>query len=273
MTCNSSDILKFSFIFADHTNLLYVDNNLKNLEKTFNKELAKESTWLTANKLTLNISRSNFVMFCPHQKKITYQPTINLFDNNSQHLVALECKTYLKYLGVLIDQHLSWKHHIDHIALRISKTVGIIARLCHHVLFSILCNLYRLLISPYLSYGVVAWVRAAKYLINKLLLLQKRAFRLTYFTDKQQHAISLFLKSNFLSIQMIYFEKTASLMYDISTNEAPSLIQQLFTKPGNVHSYGTRWATRGNYYVKCSRLEIKKIRFCVLAHFFGTVYL
>ena len=48
-----------------------------------------------------------------------------------------------------------------------------------------------------------------------------------YFTDKQQHAIPLFLKSNFLPIEMIYFEKTASLMYDISTNEAPSLIQQL----------------------------------------------
>ena len=146
------------------------------------------------------------------ENNIPYQPTIKLFDNNSQRLVALECKTYAKYLGVLIDQHLSWKHHIDHIALRISKTVGIIARLRHCVPFSILSNLYRSLILPYLSYGVVAWGRAAKYLINKLLLLQKRALRLMYFTDKQQHAIPLFLKSNFLPIQMIYFEKTASLM-------------------------------------------------------------
>ena len=82
-----------------------------------------------------------------------------------------------------------------------------------------------------------------------------------YFTDKQQHAIPLFLKSNFLSIQMIYFEKTASLMYDISTNEAPSLIQQLFTRAGNVHGYGTRSATSGNYYVKSSTLEIQKNSF------------
>ena len=258
--CNSSNILKF-YIFADDTNLLHADNNLKNLEKTFNKELAKVSSWLIANKLTLNISKSNFVIFRPYQKKITYQPTLKLFDNNSQRLVNLECKTYVKYLGVLIDQHLSWKHHIDHIALRISKTAGIIARLRHFVPFSILSNLYRSLILPYLSYGVVAWGRAAKYLINKLLLLQKRALRLMYFTDKQQHAIPLFLKSNFLPIQMIYFEKTASLMYDISTNEAPSLIQQLFTKAGNVHGYGTRSATSGNYYVKSSRLEIQKNSF------------
>ena len=66
--CNSSNILKF-YIFADDTNLLHADNNLKNLEKTFNKELAKVSSWLIANKLTLNISKSNFVIFRPHQKK------------------------------------------------------------------------------------------------------------------------------------------------------------------------------------------------------------
>ena len=60
---------------------------------------------------------------------------------------------------------------------------------------------------------------------------------------------------------MIYFEKTASLMYDISTNEAPSLIQQLFTKVGNVRGYGTRSVTTRNYYVKSSRLEIKKNSF------------
>ena len=121
---NSSKILNF-FIFADYTNLLHAHNTLKNLEKTSIKELAKVSSWLIASKLTLNISKSNFVIFRPNQKKITYHPTIKLSDNDSQRLVALECKTYVKYLGVLIDQHLSWKHHFDHIALRISKTVGI----------------------------------------------------------------------------------------------------------------------------------------------------
>ena len=74
---------------------------------------------------------------------------------------------------------------------------------------------------------------------------------------------------------MIYFEKTASLMYDISTNEAPSLIlnQQLFTKARNVHGYCTRSATRGNYYVKSSRLEIQKTCFRVPALVFATAYI
>ena len=59
-----------------------------------------------------------------------------------------------------------------------------------------------------------------------------------YFTDKQWHDIPLFLKSNFFPIQMIYFEKTASLTHDISTNIVTPLVQQLFTKAEDVHGYG-----------------------------------
>ena len=79
----------------------------------------------------------------------------------------------------------------------------------------------------------------------------------TYGCTLQINNSMLFLLclSPIFSHQMIYFEKTTSLMYDISTNEAPSLIQQLFTKAGNVHAYGTRSATRRNVYVKSSRLE------------------
>ena len=259
--CNSSNLLDF-FLFADDTNLLYVDRSLKNLEITVNKELAKVSDWLIANKLTLNIKKSNFVIFCPRQKKLTPQPTIKLFDSNSQRLVTLDCKNYVKYLGILIDDHLSWKYHIDHIATKISKTVGIIARLRHFVPFSILTNLYRSLILPYLSYGIVAWGRAAKSHISKLLILQNRALRLMHFADKQQHAIPFFLDSNFLPIQMVYFEKIASLMDDVSNRIVPVLIRKLFTKrEDDVHSYNIRSAYIGNFYVKSSRLETQKFPF------------
>ena len=59
---------KFLFyLFADDTNLLYADKNLKTLEETVNNELANVSNWLNANKLTLNAKKSNFVIFRPHQ--------------------------------------------------------------------------------------------------------------------------------------------------------------------------------------------------------------
>ena len=70
---NCSNKLNF-YLFADDTNMLYSDKNLKSLEKPVNTELNGLYYWLTANKLTLNIKKSNFVIFWPNQKKMLYQP-------------------------------------------------------------------------------------------------------------------------------------------------------------------------------------------------------
>ena len=60
--------------------------------------------WLTANKLTLNIKKSNFVIFSPAQRKFTYQPKIMIFDNEQNKNVALECKDRMwKNSGSCID--------------------------------------------------------------------------------------------------------------------------------------------------------------------------
>ena len=80
------------YLFADDTNLLYADKNLRTLELVVNSELHKVYEWLTANKLTLNIKKSNFIIFCPHQKKIDYQINLRIFDNDSQTFFAFRTK-------------------------------------------------------------------------------------------------------------------------------------------------------------------------------------
>ena len=67
---NSSEKLLF-YLFADDTNLLYADKNLKSLEKMVNNELVRVSDWLNANKLTLNAKKSNFVIFHPPLPRLT----------------------------------------------------------------------------------------------------------------------------------------------------------------------------------------------------------
>ena len=56
------------FLFADNTNLLFAEKSLKSLETVVNKELECVCDWLLANKLTLNIKKSNYVIFHPHRK-------------------------------------------------------------------------------------------------------------------------------------------------------------------------------------------------------------
>ena len=186
-----SEKLKF-FLFADDTSILYADKNLRSLELIVNQELCKLYDWLTANKLTLNIKKSNFVIFSPVQRKSTYQPKIMIFDNEQNKNVALECKEFIKYLGILIDSHLTWKHHIDHIAIKISRTIGLISKIRHFVPKHTLINIYRSLVASYLSYGLIVWGQACKSYLDKLFKLQKGALRYIYFSDRNQHAIPLF---------------------------------------------------------------------------------
>ena len=87
--------------------------------------------------------------------------------------IPLERKEYFKNLGIIIDCNLNWKHHINYIALKISKTAWMISKLRYYIPNHTLLDIYRSLILPYLTYGVVAWGNAAKVHIQKRLVLQK----------------------------------------------------------------------------------------------------
>ena len=103
---NASDKLAF-YLFADDTNLLFAHRNLKSLEKMVNEELMNVYDWLTANKLSLNVKKTNFVIFHPSQKRPNYKVNLKIYDNNRKKIIFLEPKDYVKYLGELIDSNLT----------------------------------------------------------------------------------------------------------------------------------------------------------------------
>ena len=213
-------------MFADDTNILFSHSDLKSLEKTMNDELSNVYGWLVANKLTLNLKKSNFVIFRPHQKKLAFTPIIKIFDNQINKPVALECKEFVKYLGVLIDFRLSWNNHIDAVLLKISKTVGLLSKLRYTAPFHTLISIYNSLIAPYLRYGLIACGQAAKSRLDKLLVLQKRALRFIHFAISRDHAIpALFLNTMILPLNFLYYKLLSETMHDVSNNLLPSNIQ------------------------------------------------
>ena len=235
----SSDKLNF-YLFADDTNLLYADKSLKSLESVVHSELIKVYNWLTAIKLTLNVNKSNYVIFRPYQKRIDYLVDIKNYDHNTKSFISLESKDYVNYLGIIIDAKLTWKPHIDYIALKISKTIGIISRLRHFVPTNTLLNIYRSLISPYLQFGIALWGgQAANIHMDKLLKLQKRALRLIYFSDYKTHAVPLFIHSNNLPVNMIFLKSIMDIMHDLYNNVTSSKISNLFTFTSEIHTYNT----------------------------------
>ena len=217
--------------------------------------------WLTANKLTLNVKKSNFVIFCPAQRKLSHQPKIVVFDNKQNKKVSLEHKDFVKYLGILIDKSLSWKHHIEHIIIKVSRTEGLIAKLptLHFLPTHTLLNMYQALIAPYLTYGLTVWGQACKSYLDTLLKLQKRALRFIYFSDHNGHAIPVYVDAYSLALKFVYYESIVNMMFDVRNRTAPSNIQDLFQHISNVHSYNTRSSASNNFSTKPSRLPFKRI--------------
>ena len=132
--CNCTNSLDLH-LFADDPNLFFCHKSLVCLEKIINTELAHVETWLNTNKLSLNISKSNFVIFHPPQKKVN--DPIKLYVNNT----LLEEKNHVKYLGIMMDNNLNWKSHAAYIAKKIKRSIEILSKLRYYVTLDTLITL------------------------------------------------------------------------------------------------------------------------------------
>ena len=172
---NISDKLKF-FLFADDTNIFFECNDLEKLQRTVNSELKKLIRWLNTNRLALNVSKTNFVIFSPINKP---KKPVTIILNRQ----AIAQKEYVKYLGILIDSNLSFKQHIAAICKKISRAIGIMYKLRNYVNKKILLMIYYSLIYPFLIYAIPVWGVAYKVHLNKIHILQKKVVRLILFED------------------------------------------------------------------------------------------
>lgn len=130
-------------VFADNTSLTVAGKDLDLLLQRINSELPAIYKWLFSNRLTLNLSKTKYLVFQPRQKV-----------NSNLHLPLKIADQYLeqsyniKYLGLINDCFLSWHDHIDHISSKISKSVNIIAKLVQNVITQSLLSIYILCTFP-----------------------------------------------------------------------------------------------------------------------------
>ena len=161
---NATNLFHF-ILFADDTTL--ITKNGVNKSNIINAELAKLSLWFKVNKLSLNLSKSKFIVFRQPQKKIT-EPIIKIDDN------IIDCVDNFNFLGLIINKHLNWKKHIEHISLKISRIIGVLTRLRHLVPLDVLHLLYNSLLLPHINYSLLAWGHQPSKITN----LQKKCLRI-----------------------------------------------------------------------------------------------
>ena len=161
-----------AIMYADDTSLYISDKNVKKLVEKSNKELTRVDDWLLANKLTLNVSKSNFILFRPPKsKEIKVNPVV------SSRGKQIERVTSTKFLGVYVDQHLSWKIHMKHLLNKQRCSLGAVSEVKPLLNRDTLLQLYHSLVSSHLLYCVQNWCYGNKTLRQKLQRVSNLVFK------------------------------------------------------------------------------------------------
>ena len=134
-------------LFADDTCLLSSDSDLQSLETKVNSDLARLSSWLRANKISLNVMKTEVLLFRSRQKPVSYSIKLKL-DN-----FQLKFSTCVKNLGLFLDEYTSWNSHFDQLAKKLGRANGVLSKLRYFVPVCILKTLYYALFHSYLSYA------------------------------------------------------------------------------------------------------------------------
>ena len=148
-----------------------------------------------------------------------------------------------KFLGVYVDEHLTWKHHISFICKQISKSVGIISSSQFYLSFKTKLSLYYALIYPDITYCNSTWSSTYVSNLNGLFCLQKRVVRVITNSDYRAHSAPLFAKLGILDVFQVNSFQIAKFMFYYHNLLLPPMFLNLFLTSGQVHSYGTRTAS------------------------------
>ena len=208
--------------------------DLDYLAHTLNLELNKLSIWFKANKLSLNLKKTKYIVFRPSQRRINCNIIISIDD---QHIDRAKETVFL---GVISDENLNWKSQISHIATKVSKSIGIIYKCSFYLSKTPLRILYYSLIYPYFHYCNVVWASTYKTNFRRLVTLQKRTVRIINNSNFDAHTDPIFKELSILKFNDIHLLQLGQFMYSYKSSSLPLKFSNKFLQNSQFHNYNTR---------------------------------
>ena len=178
--------------------------------------------WLNVNKLSLNIEKTNYVVFRSPQNSLSKAVNINIGN------IPVKKTSYIKFLGVLLDEHLSWKYHLTELSKKLARICGIFFKVRLFLPLSILICLYNSLFSSFLQYGILVWGLTHETHINPVILLQKRVIRAISFEHFTSSSTPIFF--NLKILKLIRSIQCADFVLKCLNGTAPEVFYNYFMK-------------------------------------------
>lgn len=195
-----------------------------------NSVLSKINNWFLVNKLSLNVSKTNFMIF---HKKSTIIPNLNLEINN----INLKRVPHFKFLGLTISETITWDNHIKNISLKINRGLGIIKTVKSYLPAQTLETLYYSLINCHFNNHILLWGRNSKSIYK----LQKNSIRLITNSHYIAHTSPLLKRLKILKFPDFYKLAHIKFYYKFFNKQLPiSLLSLDIRMHSDIHPYPTR---------------------------------
>ena len=192
----------------------------------------------------------SFIIFQPRQKRETLVFSTSL---NSTHINRVK---EVVFLGVVLNEHVTWKPHISRIANKVSKAIGLLCKSRFSISKFSLRTRYYSLVCLYLYYCTIAWGLTYPSNLNRLVLLQKRVIRIINKDTFDDHTDPIFRDLKLLRLDQIYLYQLGKFMYLYRSGSLPEYFHNYFPMTDEIHSYNTRSAK--SYYLPLCRTNIRQ---------------
>ena len=197
------------------------------------------------NKLSLNLQKTNYILF-------RKRPPDNDLDIRINNVMVPRVQS-TKFLGIIMDEQINWKPHIQFVKSKLSRTFSVIHRASKLINFEGLLTLYYSLFMPYLCYCCEIWGNTYESNVKCISIMQKRVIRVICGERRLAHTNQLFKEKSILKFSDLVKYKTCIMMFKLFTNDCPKHLQLRFTIYENPHN--TR--RKNTFIVLYSRTNMK----------------
>ena len=226
---NDSD----SLMFADDTSIFLQNKDIKELFDAGNKELQLVDQWLISNRLSVNVSKTKYILFKTVQSKlITKKQTLTLRQNEIEQVKCI------KFLGVYMQEHLSWSRHINHLISKLRSVLRTVIKVKSLLNKRSLLLLYHSLINSQLSYCILNWCFGNKTLVKRLQGLCYKYVKLFFNFNSSSTVCDVMKENKLLTIDQLLAKELIVFMFKQKNGKNPSAFKDVFTK--NESKYNTR---------------------------------
>ena len=204
------------------------DTDVNLLFKNANLELEKASVWFRANKLTLNVKKTKFMLFS--EKSLQLQDVTLKIGNQTIQQVGSNCKEkYFKFVGHFLDDKLSWQGHVEHVCKKLAGANFAINSSKNFLPYKIRKSLYYSLFESHLNYGILLWGCTANKNIRKIENMQKRCIRNVALKSFKAHTEPIFKDLSILKFPDILSYCKSNFMNQYRNKKLPESFNNIFT--------------------------------------------